>query len=232
MPPGSDLRAHPCGSQVRLRAALVDAADVDADRTVGRGPPSRHRARGRRRAGVEPVAAVDRLGGSGPESARRPTGPRRRGPRGDQRNALNARATSRRSRDHVAVTRTPAEVKLADEPGVRSSAPEAPTNPCCPGTQRRDQDRAGASDGVGRAALIRDSGCRDRSRAGQSARMSAAGAPGHRPAIRREPRSGSRETRPSRAMARPEARGAAASSSALASRPIQITRRVVAWRLM
>ncbi len=61
LPAGADLAAHPAGSQVRLRAPFVDAADIDADRLIRRSPPSRHRVARGRAAGVEPEPRAERL---------------------------------------------------------------------------------------------------------------------------------------------------------------------------
>ena len=58
VPPRCGLLAHPSGAQVGLGAGDVGAADVDADRVVGRRRPCRHRRRARRRAGVEPESRV------------------------------------------------------------------------------------------------------------------------------------------------------------------------------
>ena len=62
-PAGRRLFGDPARGQVGLRAAAVEAADVDADRPVGRVLPGRHRAPRGRRAGVKAEAGVDRGGG-------------------------------------------------------------------------------------------------------------------------------------------------------------------------
>ena len=89
VPAGGGLGADPARGQVRLRAAAVGAADVDADRPVGRVRPGRHRARGGRRAGVEAEPGEDAAAGRGGGDPawrgrqRRARGPRR-GARFDQ----------------------------------------------------------------------------------------------------------------------------------------------------
>ena len=88
VPAGGGLGADPARGQVRLRAAAVVAADVDADRPVGRAAPGRHRARRGRRTGVEAEPGEDGTAGRGgrrsgaaaaPSAATRGTGRRQRG---------------------------------------------------------------------------------------------------------------------------------------------------------
>ena len=77
MPAAADLLGHPRGGQVRLRAGPIEAADVDADRPVGRGAaPGGHRSAGGGGAGVEPEAGELR-GGVEPPQANGPGGRRR-----------------------------------------------------------------------------------------------------------------------------------------------------------
>ncbi len=160
--PAPTSSAHPGCGQVRLRAALVDTADVDPDRAVGRRPPCRHRGRRRRRAGVKARAPVDSLGRSG----QRPAGPpARSGHRGlhrrRRRRRLRDQTMPQRARDDRAVLSRP----RGDNPhprrgegGRRARRPQeltrSATGPRGGRLQRRHEDRPRASHRVGWTPLI------------------------------------------------------------------------------
>ena len=147
MPPGGGLVGHPARGQVRLAAGHVRAAEIDADRPVGRGAPRVHRRLARGRAGVEPEPGRDRARAGARAQPRRRRG--RASPRADrwqraqsERAADDARVASATSR--VASTRPRRSCRRYALPG-RGRRPAG----------RLEQQGLGAPDRRCRAALAR-----------------------------------------------------------------------------
>ena len=144
------LFGYPARGQVGLRAAAVGAADVDADRPVGRGGPGRHRAARGRGAGVEAEPGV--VGGREPGRAHAarlragPSGPRLRPRVDDDRPPPSDRAR----RAALARSRRPQVDGPAVEPhaGVRMLG-QPDDRPAVGGGDRltAEMDRLGAGAG-------------------------------------------------------------------------------------